>query len=221
MTRRSSALIAACLGVMVAGTVHGQARNAPVREPGRQARVRVDPVTQHAAELTQIDSWLRSLVGQYRLSLDGTSLDGTADCAGIGIGPGVHCIFGLGAPGQSGRRISTMLFGVDIEGPQVHRFQLNADSTAETGAARLRGDAVTFHVRQCPVIQRFPATSPDISLTVLFCRRETRVHVVPDGRFVRIRQSTFEGVLVRRAGRSEIREFPSRLELTLERVQAQ
>lgn len=150
-------------------------------------------------------------MGQYRLSLYGTSLEGIADCAGIGTGPGVHCYFGFGIP--------VMLFGVDTEGPRVHRFQLNGDSTAEMSMSPLRGDAVTFHVGDCPVIQRFPRVSSTI-LTVLTCRREARVHVAPDGRFLRIRHSTYERVLVRQPGRpSQIMEFPTQLNWTLERVQ--
>lgn len=216
MTRRSSALIAACLGILAAGSVHGQARNAP----GRKAQVRADPVSEQAAQLTQIDNWLRGLVGQYRLSLEGTSLEGIAECSGIGTGPGVHCIFSFGAP--------VMLFGVDTEGPRVHRFQLNGDSTAEMSLARLRGDAVTFHVGDCPVIQHYP---PAISsrgartFTVLFCRRKARVYVGPDGKSVRIQHSTFERVLVRPPltrpppAASEILEFPTHLNWTLQRVQ--
>jgi hypothetical protein len=213
MTRRWSALVAACLGILVAGSAHGQARNAPARDPGK---VRPDPVAEHAAKLTEIDSWLRRLVGQYRLSLLGASGEGAADCASIGSGPGVHCYFGFGAP--------VMLFGVDTAGPRVHRFQLNGDSTAEMSMSQLRGDAVTFHVGDCPVIQHFEpriTRAGMTTFTVLSCRREARVHVAPDGRFVRIRHSTYERVLWRQPFTpSQIVEFPSQLNWTLERVQA-
>lgn len=219
MTRRSTALIAvlASLGMLAAGSVHGQARNAS----GRNAQVRTDPVAEHAARLTQIDSWLRSLVGQYRLSVLGTSQEGIVDCSGIGTGPGVHCIFSIGPAGQRDRwENAVMLFGIDSEEPAVHRFQLNRDSTAEMSVSRLRGDAVSFHL-ECPVIQHFPPVvtfNGVINFSVLFCRRETQIHVGPDGRFVHIRLSTVERVLVRPSGR--IVEFPSRVEWTLERVQA-
>jgi hypothetical protein len=224
MTPRSSALIAACLGFLAAESAHGEPRNATNLEPDRKAHVRADPVAEHAARLAKTDNWLRALMGQYRLSVLGTSLEGLVDCAGIGAGPGVHCIFSIGAPGQRDQwENAVMLFGIDNEGPGVHRFQLNRDSTAEMGVARLRGDAVTFPV-ECPVIQHYP---PVISFwgvttfTVLFCRRETRIHVGADGRFVRIRLSTFERVLVRPpGGRGQISEFPSFVEWTLERVQA-
>lgn len=217
---RSSALIAACLGVLMVGSVHGQARNVTTRK----AQTRADPVAEHAAKLTQIDSWLRALAGQFRLSVAGTSLEGIVDCSHIGTGAGVHCIFSIGASGQRDRwENAAMLFGIDTEGPGVHRFQLNRDSTAEMSVARLRGDAVSFHL-QCPAIQHYPPViTPNgvINFTVLFCRRETRVHVGPDGRFVRIRQYTVERVLVRPpGGRGEIMEFPTRVEWTLERVQA-
>lgn len=213
MTRRTSALLAACLGILAAGSVHGQARNAPARDPDK---VRPDPVAEHAAKLAEINAWLRRLVGQYRLSLAGASGEGAADCATVGSGPGVHCAFGFGAP--------VMLFGVDTEGPRVHRFQLNGDSTAEMSMSQLRGDAVTFHVGDCPVIQHYPPGASRVGVTtftVLFCRREVRVHVAPDGRFVRIRHSTYERVLVRQPGApSQIMEFPRQLNWTLERMQA-
>lgn len=216
MTRRSSALIAACLVILAAGSAHGQARNVT----GRKAQIRADPAVEYATNLTQIDSWLRRLVGQFRLSVLGTSLEGIVDCSGIGTGPGVHCIFSIGASGQRDRwENAAMMFGIDAEGPGVHRFQLNRDSTAEMGVSKLRGDAVTFHV-QCPVIQHYPPVISFGGATnfhVLFCRRETRVHVGPDGRFVHIRLSTIEQVLVRPSGR--IREFRTLVEWTLERVQ--
>jgi hypothetical protein len=70
---------------------------APAREPGK---IRPDPVAEHAAKLTEIDTWLRGLVGQYRLSLDGTDLEGISDCSGIGTGPGVNCFFSSGCLGS-------------------------------------------------------------------------------------------------------------------------
>lgn len=221
MRRRASTLIAACLGILAAGTVHAQARNTPARK----ATVRVDPVVEHAAKLAKIDSWLRSLVGRYRLSVDGSSQEGIVDCSGVGTGPGVHCIFSIGPPRQRDRwENAVMLFGIDNEGPGVHRFQINRDSTAEMSVSPLRGDAVTFHVGECPVIQHYP---PVVSIngvttfSVLFCRRETRVLVQPDGRFVRIRLSTVEQVLVRPpGGGGKIMEFRSLVNWTLERTPA-
>lgn len=222
MTRRASVLLAACLGILAAGSVHGQARNAPAREPGK---VRPDPVAEHAARLTHIDRWLRGLVGQYRLFVEATTLEGIADCAGIGAGPGAHCIFSIGPPRQRDRwENAVMLFGIDTGGPGIRLYQINRDSTAEMSMARQRGDAVTFQVGDCPVIQRYPpavSRAGVTNFTVLSCRRETRVHVGPDDRFVRIRLSTVERVLVRPPrGPSQIREFPSQQNWTLERTQA-
>lgn len=225
MTRPWSALIAACLGILAAGSAHGQARNATVRDPDR---VRPDPVAERAAKLMQIDSWLRGLVGQYRLSVTGTSLEGSADCSGIGTGPGVHCIFSIGASGQRDRwENAAMLFGIDTEGPGVHRFQLNRDSTAEMGVSRVRSNTVTFQVGDCPVIQHYPPAISSMGVrtfTVLFCRREIRINVGPDGNSVRMQHSTFERVLVRpalsRPALSEILEFPTHLNWALERVPA-
>lgn len=143
MRRRSSALIAACLVLLAAGSVHGQARKVTSWDPGRKAQGRADPVTEHAAKLAEIDSWLRSLVGQYRLSIPGTTVEGMADCSGIGTGPGVHCIFSTGPPGQRDRwENAMMLFGIDTEGPGVNLFQLNRDSTAEMSVSRVRSSTV-------------------------------------------------------------------------------
>lgn len=221
--------LATCLSILVAGSVHGQARPTD-QDAGRRTPARVEPAAEQAAQLTRIDSWLRSLVGQFRLSLEGTSVEGVADCSGIGTGSGVHCAFGFDAQGQQDRISTAMLFGVDnvdTEGPRVHRFQLNGDSTAEMSASRLRGNAVTFQVGDCPVVQHYPPVvainGVTTTSTVLFCRRETRVLVEPDGRFVRIRQSTYERVLVCRRPTDrpcEIKEFPRPLNLTMERVQA-
>lgn len=199
------------------------------RVAGRTTQVRADPVAGRAAQLDRIDSWLRGLVGQFRLSVAGTSLDGTADCAGIGSGPGVHCMFSFGAPGQN-RPGMAMLFGIDNSDskvPRVHRLQLNDDSTAEMAMARLGGNTVTFQIGDCPVIQHYPAAINGGIITtydVLFCKRETRVLVEPDARYVRIRQSTIERVLVCRRPTDKpckIQEFPTPLNLDLERVQVQ
>jgi hypothetical protein len=226
MRRRSSSLIAmlASLGILAAGSAHGQVRTQPVWKSGGEVQVPADPASMLAAKLAELDSWLRALEGHFSLSVErheiaglpampGMAPEGVVDCSSIGAGPGVHCLLSIGPPHQRHRwESSVMLFGVDIDGPGIHLFRLNSESTAEAGVSPLRNNAVIFHV-SCPVIQRYPRSL----MEVLSCRRETRVHVRPDSKSVEIRQYTNEQVLMC-GGRCRVVMLATHLEWALERV---
>src|SRR5262245_2620164 len=63
---------------------------------------------------TEPDVWLRRLAGQYRFDgvVKGSGVSGKGDCAAVGTGPGVQCIFNI--TGQnSNMDPSVALFGLD------------------------------------------------------------------------------------------------------------
>lgn len=179
-------IILAVVSVLAAVPASAKGRMPAVAR--QDSKVKVDPAAEHAATLAELDAWLRRLQGQFRLSVPGSlGLEGIADCAGIGDGPGVHCIFRVGPASRKERwSASVRLFGLDMGAPGISYLQLNSNGTVEGGVAKLQGDTITFRV-DCPVAQSYGRGAA----TMTACRRELRIRAPADGKLVRIRSSFY------------------------------
>lgn len=179
----------ACFTLLGCGEAAAQARGAPVERKQGNA---LDPQVERVAALTELDTWLRRLVGRFRITTIGQPI-GEADCAGIGAGSGVHCLYRFARPGRDDRwGVQVRMFGLDLDMPGIGYLRLNGDSTAEGGVAKLRGDAILF-IGDCPVIQ--PERTGPIVVTVLDCQQELRVYA-PPGKAIRIRNRVRQFVMV-------------------------
>lgn len=163
------------------------------------------------SELTELDAWLRRLVGRFRILQRHQPL-GEVDCVGIGNGPGVHCIFRITPPGIQGVWIDVYVFGLDLATPGINYLKLNSDGTAEGGVAKLLGSSIAFR-GDCPVV---PVGGPG---TTISCWRELRIDAPHATKPVRIRTRMRHKFVSRAPNRrTSIVTLPSESDWLLERV---
>ncbi len=119
-----------------------------------------------ALRLKELDAWLRRLPGRYRikgevrLGSDSGSVDGIADCSGVGDGPGVNCIINAKWPFLPYRqspmnikpsateylntmRPSVLVFGLSMYPPRVISQMVMGDSVVLDWSGRLEEDTLT------------------------------------------------------------------------------
>lgn len=111
------------------------------------------------------DAWLRRLPGRYRikgevrLGQESGSVDGIADCSGVGNGPGVNCIINAQWPLLGGSnpmnvrpsaaeylntmRPSVLVFGMSLDPPRVVSQMVMGDSVVLDWSGRLEEDTLS------------------------------------------------------------------------------
>ena len=117
-----------------------------------------------ALRLQELDAWLRRLPGRYRIKgevrfgQESGSVDGVADCSGVGDGPGVNCIINAKWPllGNSNpmnvrpsateylntMRPSVLVFGMSLYPPRVITQMVMGDSVVLDWSGSLEEDTL-------------------------------------------------------------------------------
>jgi len=174
-------LLLALLAAMLAPTgARAQARGPDAGEVqengqevlGRRAReqreaeqeANMDEATR-ALRLQELEAWLRRLPGRYRIKGQvqmfgkSGSVDGIADCSGIGDGPGVDCIINASWPflelGHNPMNIrpspaeylntmrpSMLVFGLSLDPPRVISQMVMGDSVVLDWSGKLEQDTL-------------------------------------------------------------------------------
>lgn len=175
----------ACAGVLACGDASAQARGS-VKE-----KIKADPAFARNTQLMELDSWLRRLVGKFRISTTYQPNAGEADCLAVGDGSGVHCLFRYTSSLTGNWSVQVFLFGLDLDGPGVRYLRLRSDSLAEAGVAKLHSDAVLF-TGDCPIIES-PA-APGRHSVPLWCRQELRIQARPEANVIHFRFRTSQAI---------------------------
>lgn len=118
-----------------------------------------------ALRIEEMSTWLRRLPGRYRikgearLGLDIGSVDGIADCAGVGDGPGVNCIINAKWPllpylqdpmitkpstheFLNTMRPSVLVFGMSLDPPRGISLMVMGDSVVLDWSGKLEQDTL-------------------------------------------------------------------------------
>jgi hypothetical protein len=189
LPRRALIAVLACAAALAPGESVAQARGTIAFEL-REVEP-VDPeeaAATHAAKLVELDAWLRGLAGRFSYEgvwdPGGRSARGMGDCIGFGAGPGVQCVINVttpqtrGQPGLATLEPAMILYGIEPDGPAVHRLQVNSKSIAEGALGSVSGNRATFKLG----CVNEPAIPP--------CRRFIRIEFAWEGRLIYIRDDT-------------------------------
>jgi hypothetical protein len=199
MMRSRLAYALALAGAIILGG--GPARAQPhapltsLQPDGTQAAV--DSANQRVTELSQVDVWLRRLVGRFSyegivdLGAKGNledlkSVHGVSDCVAVGAGPGVQCVLNVlweetwGPMGQermggvSNLAPAMSQFGLDLDAVGVRYLLVDGKGIADfAGTGILRGNTATFRM----ICVNQPSG----------CQRTTRITARPDSSIVEMR----------------------------------
>jgi hypothetical protein len=177
-----------CAGGLACGESNAQAHGPPATkfldEPESD-----DPAAR-AARLSEMDAFLRRLVGRFREAKGrGNYSERLVDCTPIGTGPGVQCMNGLGSRSDTGGSTSAMLFGVDPGSLKVNYLRVNTKGIAEGGFGRLSGD--TLHLK-------FPCTIPPDATEVISCETRLRYYTVEGSKEVTVTTMHIRRVMTRK-----------------------
>jgi hypothetical protein len=173
--------------------------------------------------IARLDTWLRRLVGRFRISeVNGVAVKrGLQDCIAIGAGPGVHCLIGPGAGEQKYTGAPTMtLYGIDTQALKVSYLQVNSESIAEGALGRLSGDSITF-AGECPRPAHTPSPpSPNgqHEPIILSCSLQLRIYAPAQDKYVMLETRKEMRALISTMGGMTTVVMPSTVRLRLERV---
>jgi hypothetical protein len=193
-------LAAACvaLGViagMHASGVHAQARGASVQDI--EARMDLDPEPTHETRMSDLDTWLRRLVGRFVVMDDGTPVT-RMDCTSVGSGPGVRCVSRAVGPrvNRDTPGPAFTLYGIDPDLPGIRILKVSGLSIADHDeAGKLRGNKVIF-ASACPLPPHVPPQGPRKPPTPFSCWHQTTIFAPPDGGSVLFRVNTQIGIIL-------------------------
>lgn len=183
----------------------------------------------------QMGEWLMRLVGRYRIegslfmptrtflfrNTEGEETEGefesrfeqargTGDCASVGAGPGVSCIFNVSwqeqyeiimdpdagpvgvwhlPEGVPYLNPAALLMGMDLANQRLAYLLVNRNGLPEGGAGSIAGDRATFRskcVNAPPLLARLNPAQKFDEKPPLTCDRITHIDAKPDGRSVEV-----------------------------------
>ncbi len=151
------AIALGCIAELASGELHAQARGPALDEWKGAARTR-DP----AVMRIEMEAWLRPLVGNFRI--EGIAqlpisqapqsvfqaprpVRGFGDCASVGAGPGVYCVFDAMWKGQ--RSASMSLYGMDPATLEIRSLSVDHRGRPQCRDATLQSGGVVRFVEPC------------------------------------------------------------------------
>lgn len=172
------------------------------RMPDSPAAIEARNAQARTQKATQMDAWLRRLVGRFRYEgfyavvvpspqpPPPIPVKGMADCVGIGGGPGVQCVVNAVWDDErwGGRRLgkwgggwvtsdspTLLLYGVDPGQSNIRYLQVDHRGIAQGGAGLLNGNTLSYSERWVNPPEPVPIKE-----------RIVRIHAPAHGEFIQI-----------------------------------
>lgn len=180
---------------MHAGGVNAQAKGPSVQDI--EARMNLDPEPTHETRKSDLDAWLRRLVGRFVVVQGGIPVT-RVDCTSVGSGPGVRCVSLAVGPrvNRDTPGPAFTLYGIDPDLPGIRTLNVSGLSIADHDeAGKLRGNKVIF-ASACPLPPHVPPQGPRKPPTPFSCWHQTTIFAPPDGDSVLFRVSTQIGIIL-------------------------